>query len=126
MVKFRSNRGGVRNLIVDIDSKEQTDFQNSATIQLSNVTVVPPNTGPTCGTTDYVPPNIVPPRDPVALPPRDVTDCPTDTVPPRTVPTHTVPPRVVIDGHFTASGISGKVPKQTRKVSQQSGKYCFH
>ena len=102
MVKFSSNRVGVRNLIVDIDSKEQPDFQNSATIQFSNVTVVPPS--------------IVRPRDPVVLPPPDVTDGPTDTV----------PPRVVIDGHFTASGISGKVPKQTRKVSQQSGKYCFH
>ena len=112
VVKFSSNRVGVRNLIVDIDSKEQPDFQNSATIQFSNVTVVPPS--------------IVRPRDPVVLPPPDVTDCSTDTVPPRTVPTHTVPPRVVIDGHFTASGISGKVPKQTRKVSQQSGKYCFH
>ena len=73
-----------------------------------------------------VQPNTVPPRDPVVLPPPDVTDCSTDTVPPRTVPTHTVPPRVVIDCHFTASGISEKVPKQTRKVSQQSGKYYFH
>ena len=100
MVKFSSNRGGVRNLIVDIDSNERPDFQNSATIQLSNVTVVPPP---------------------------DVTDCPTHTVPTHTVPshtvpTHTVPPRVVTDFHLTASGISGKVPQQTTKVSRQSGK----
>ena len=76
MVKFSSNRGGVRNLIVDIDSNERPDFQNSATIQLSNVTVVPP---------------------------LDVTDCPTHTVPTHTVPTHTVPPRVVTDFHLTGA-----------------------
>ena len=130
MVKFSSNRGGVRNLIVDIDSKEQPDFQNSATIQLSNLTVVPPHTVPdviVCPA-PTVPPYIVPPRDPVVLPPGDVPDGPTHTVPPytvpdatdcppSTVPTHKVPPR-----KFTASGISGKVPHQTRKVPQQTRK----
>ena len=103
MVKFSSNRVGVRNLIVDIDSKEQPDFQNSATIQLSNVTVVQPNT--------------VPPRDPVVLPPPDVTDCSTDTVPPRTVPTHTT-----LVANWNIKLQIGTYSQQTEKISNYSGK----